>query len=283
MSSTAIPNTQAVAKSVVAEHFSTIAHVYNDRNYVKAGKRDKYPDIAIRHRTFLEMIEGVSGRALEIGCGSGQMLHDLLQRDFEVVGIDIAPGMIASSRALIKRSFPQIEPALMIGDIENLALPDEHFDLVVAAGVIEYLPSDINSFREIRRVLKPGGIVLLSVRNRINLSRWITTGRDLLESSPLIGKGVVTATELARSFFSLPPNGGIPGRRHTPGALKRHLRRVGLHPVDSCFYHFAVFPRPVERRFGAFCSEWGQKLEVLRRTPLGYLANQYIVKARKDY
>ena len=276
-----VPNNKAIKKVNVADHFSSIAHIYNDRNYVKAGKRAKYPDIAIRHQYFLEMLRYSSGRALEIGCGSGQMLHDLLLRDFEVVGMDIAPGMIKASRKLIQENLPHAKASLLIGDIENIALPSNHFDVVVAAGVIEYLGSDKKIFQEFNRVLKPGGIAIISVRNKINLSRFITTGRDLLEETPCIGKGIEAASNLVRSMLSLPPNGGIPGRRHIPWKLKEELLDADLYPVDDSFYHFAVFPRPLERRYGELCTQWAQKLEVFRRSPLGYLANQYIVKARK--
>jgi hypothetical protein len=60
------------------------------------------------------------------------------------------------------------------------------------------------------------------------------------------------------------------------------MRRVGLQPVDSAFYHFTVFPRIIERRFPNFSARGAEKFEVFSRAPvLGYLANQYIVKARK--
>ena len=51
-------NREATGKADVAEHFTSVADVYNQRNYVLAGKRGKYPDIALRHRYFLEMLEG---------------------------------------------------------------------------------------------------------------------------------------------------------------------------------------------------------------------------------
>ena len=274
-------NTETVSKTDVAEHFTSIAHVYNERNYVQAGKRSKYPDIAIRHQYFLEMLVGTHGRVLEIGCGSGQMQLDLLRRGYEVVGIDIATGMIEATRKLVNEKLPNARPRLLVGDIEALAFPDAYFDVVLAAGVIEYLRSDEKSLREISRVLKPGGIVLLSVRNKLNLSRWITTSRDLLQSTPVIGKGMDAASNAVRALLSLPPNGGIPGKRHVPVQLKRALRQAGLKPTDHSFYHFAVFPRFLERHYGQLCANWAQRLERFRRSPLGYLANQYIVQATK--
>ncbi len=276
-----VPNTETVSKNEVAEHFSSISHVYNERNYQLAGKRAKYPDIAIRHKYFLEMLQGTSGRVLEVGCGSGQMQLDLARRGYEMYGLDIAAGMVQATRKLLRENLPNYKPRLLVGDIEALGFPDNFFDLVLAAGVIEYLRSDKKSFREFSRVLKPGGMIILSVRNKVNLSRPITTGRDLLESAPVLGAGINAATKAVRALLSLPPNGGIPGKRHLPAQLKRELREAGLAPTDHSFYHFAVFPRLLERKYGEFCSTWGQKFERFRRGPLGYLANQYIIQAKK--
>jgi len=276
-----VSNTETLSKTEVARHFSSISDSYNERNYILAGRRGKYPDIAIRHQYFLEMLEGTSGRVLEVGCGSGQMQYELLKRGYEAVGIDISPGMIKASRGRIKELLPHADPQLMVGDLESLSFPDAAFDIVLAAGVIEYLASDEKSFSEISRVLKPGGIVLLSVRNKLNLSRWLTTSRDLLQSIPGVGKGIEMTTNLVRSALTLPPNGGIPGKRHIPWQLKRDLKRFGLQPTDHSFYHFAVLPRFIERKYASICVPWEQKLEALRRSPLGYLANQYIVKAKK--
>lgn len=274
-------NSETVSKNEVAEHFSSLSHVYNERNYQLAGRRAKYPDIAIRHRYFLEMLEGTSGRVLEVGCGSGQMQLDLARRGYEMYGLDIATGMVQATRKLLNEKLPAYKPRLLVGDIEALGFPNNFFDIVLAAGVIEYLRSDDKSFREFSRVLKPGGMIILSVRNKLNLARPITTGRDLLQSAPVLGSGINAANKALRAMLSLPPNGGIPGKRHIPSQLKRALRQAGLEPSDHSFYHFAVFPRLLERKYGEFCSRWGQKLETFRRSPLGYLANQYIIQAKK--
>jgi hypothetical protein len=84
-----------------------------------------------------------------------------------------------------------------------------------------------------------------------------------------------------RKLLSLSPNGGIPGRRHIPWQLKRFMRKTGLVPKDEAFYHFTVFPRFLEHLFPNFCARWAEKFEVFSRTPLGYFANQYLVKAQK--
>jgi ubiquinone/menaquinone biosynthesis C-methylase UbiE len=272
---------QPFEKARVAEHFSSVASAYNQNNYVLAAKRAKYPDVLRRHEYILEMIQGLRGTALEVGCGTGEMLCALIKRDFTVVGVDLALGMIEASQARVAERCPGKSVNLLIGDVENLGFRDGTFDLIIAAGVIEYLGSDEQALRNFHRILKPGGVVILSVRNKVNLARLLVTARDLLGSIPLMGAMIKGLSGWLHRLFRLAPNTGVPGRRHIPWELKRRMRAVGLRPREYAFYHFSVLPRFIERRFPRFCVAWEQKLEVFSRTALGYLANQYIVKAQK--
>jgi ubiquinone/menaquinone biosynthesis C-methylase UbiE len=268
-------------KKKVAQYFSSVATTYNENNYVLAGTRGKYADVLRRHSYILEMIQGLNGKALEVGCGTGEMLCALLERNFEVVGLDMAAGMIEASRSRVKGRFAGKSVDLVVGDVENLGFGHAEFDLVIAAGVIEYLESEEKAIRDFERILKPGGVVILSVRNKLNLSRMLVTARDLLASLPLVGSAIQGVSGLVCRLLSLPPNTGVPGRRHIPWQLKRQMRAIGLHPTEDAFYHFAVMPRFIERRYHAQCARWEEKLEILSRTPLGYFGNQYIVKAQK--
>ena len=276
-----MPFDKPLEKDRVAKYFSSVASTYNENNYVLAGKRGKYPDIFRRHGYILEMVEGLQGRALEIGCGSGELLCNLLKRNFEVVGIDLTRSMVEASRTLVAKRYEGKRADAAVADIENLPFREESFDLVVAAGVIEYLASDEKALRGLYRILKPGGVVILSVRNKVNLSRLLVTTRDLLRSLPLAGSMISRFSSLAHQLFSLAPNRGIPARRHIPWQLRRYMREMGFEPRDEVFYHFTVFPRYMERRFPEFCFRWEEKFELLSRSPLGYFANQYVLKAQK--
>jgi ubiquinone/menaquinone biosynthesis C-methylase UbiE len=272
---------QPLEKNKVAEYFSSVAPTYNENNYVLAGKRGKYPDIFRRHGYILEMVQSLRGRALEIGCGSGELLCHLVKGNLTVVGVDLTRSMIEASRALVGERCKGKKVDAAVADIEDLPFRDESFDLVIAAGVIEYLASDEKALRGLYRILKPGGVVILSVRNKVNLSRLLVTTRDLLTLLPLARSLISVMSNQVRRLFSLAPNGGIPARRHIPWRLRRFLRELGFQPRDEVFYHFSVFPRCLERRYPKFCLRWEEKLEVLSRTFLGYLANQYIIKAEK--
>jgi ubiquinone/menaquinone biosynthesis C-methylase UbiE len=69
----------------------------------------------------------------------------------------------------------QLGVRLLIGDAQNLALPDEYFDTVVATLLLSTVPDPRRSVIEMRRVLKPGGRMLLldMTRSSITPVRWI--------------------------------------------------------------------------------------------------------------
>jgi len=273
---------ETLEKEEVAQHFSSLSSTYNKKNYFLAGKRGKYPDIYRRHGYIVEMLEGLEGRALEIGCGSGEMLCELLHREFDVVGVDLSAGMIKASRELIARRLPDKRAEVVMGDVEHLCYADASFDVVVAAGVIEYLATDERSLPEIYRVLKPGGSIILSVNNRIHLGRPLTTARDLIRPIPALGTAVDRVAKTASRVLSMAPNGGIPNRRHSPSGLRRKLRSVGFEPRESRFYQFELVPGFLRRRYPTTCVRWEESFEIFSRTPLGYFGNQYLIRALKS-
>jgi len=100
---------------------------------------------------------GRVGRSLEIGAGTGYFsLNLLLAGAIErAVCTDISPGMLSALAANAERLGLDVETAA--SDAEALPFPDESFDLVLGHAVLHHLPDLGAAFREIRRVLRPGG------------------------------------------------------------------------------------------------------------------------------
>jgi ubiquinone/menaquinone biosynthesis C-methylase UbiE len=102
------------------------------------------------------------GRVLEVGCGTGFFLLNLWQAGFveRAHGCDISPGMLeACGRSAARLGCP-ID--LRTGDAEALPYEDGSFDLVVGHAFLHHLPDPKVAFAEFRRVLAPGGAVLLA-------------------------------------------------------------------------------------------------------------------------
>ena len=94
-------------------------------------------------------------RVLDAGCGSGRTLEEL-DRYGEVYGIELDPGAADVARG---RKCGEV----LVGRLEELPWEDGHFDLITCLDVIEHTPDDRVTLRELRRVCRPGGFLLVTV------------------------------------------------------------------------------------------------------------------------
>lgn len=99
---------------------------------------------------------------LDTGCGMGYGAYYLAELARNVVGVDAAPEAIEYSKAHYRR--PNLRFLLM--DCEALGFPAFSFDVVCGFEVIEHLPHARKYLDEIRRILKPGGLAILSTPNK---------------------------------------------------------------------------------------------------------------------
>jgi ubiquinone/menaquinone biosynthesis C-methylase UbiE len=133
---------------------------------VTSATRSRQLDVNLRSgpqmREYLAITDRVArerpGRVLDWGCGHGQISHLLRQRGVDVVAFDYAEG---SEPAMVRlEHYPEIE-AHVSGDPVLLPFPDQHFDAVLSCGVLEHVQRPADSLRELHRVLKPGGRLLI--------------------------------------------------------------------------------------------------------------------------
>lgn len=111
------------------------------------------------------MMPNLSDRSvLDLGCGVGRVLTWLARRASHVVGVDVAPGMLARARRRVI-GYPHVE--LKVGDIAAVPAPEGAFDQVVCLGVFEHVPAGHRrrALEEIFRVLRPRGELLLELNN----------------------------------------------------------------------------------------------------------------------
>ncbi len=101
-----------------------------------------------------EVVGRAKGRVLEVGVGTGKSLAHYPQ-GIELVGIDISPKMLERAKARAG-DFPG-SLTLQVGDVQNLDFPDDSFDTAVTSCVFCSVTDPVRGFREINRVLRPGG------------------------------------------------------------------------------------------------------------------------------
>jgi SAM-dependent methyltransferase len=98
-------------------------------------------------------------RALEIGPGSGVYLPTLAAAATEVVGVDIEDAYLDRLRPL-EREYSHLR--LVHDDILNSSFPDGYFDLILCSEVIEHIADSRRAFAEMRRLLAPTGVLIVS-------------------------------------------------------------------------------------------------------------------------
>lgn len=111
-------------------------------------------------RHAVEVLNQRDGRVLEVGVGTGLSLPDY-EKHLEVVGIDLSPEMLEKARERVAEKRLQHVTGLHEMDASDLKFPDDSFDTVVAMFVMTVVPDPEAVMRELARVTKPGGEVLL--------------------------------------------------------------------------------------------------------------------------
>lgn len=230
----------------------------------------------IRRQYVLELllVDARPGRYLDIGCASGDYLPALLERSYEVWGIDIAPAMVAKAR---ERFGTSELLHLSVGDIEHLDSPDGFFDGVICAGVVEYLSEDRKALAEIWRVLKPGGVVVLTVPNGLSpfmmldrIIHWFLRSAGALLSALGIFERILGRPRRNRSFTH---------RRYVPSRWNTQLARMGFRIADVSYSSFGSFALSRWVPWAVAFSRWYERF---RRNPwLGVLGLTYTVKVVK--
>jgi 2-polyprenyl-3-methyl-5-hydroxy-6-metoxy-1,4-benzoquinol methylase len=104
-------------------------------------------------------------RVLDVGCGEGRFMAELAAMGVEAVGVDVAEEPLRRARA----ARPDVE-ARLVDAAGAWPLTDASFDAVWAGEVIEHVADTAGWLSEIRRVLRPGGRLLVSTPNHSRLA-----------------------------------------------------------------------------------------------------------------
>ncbi|MCB9521259.1 MAG: class I SAM-dependent methyltransferase [Myxococcales bacterium] len=116
-----------------------------------------------------------TSRVLEVGCGAGNILERIA--DAELHGVDISDYILEKARVRLGA-----RATLLKADGEHLPYPDAHFDRVYCSEVLEHVLDPAAVVREMRRVLKPNGIAVVSVPNEATINQ---AKRLLFRTGPL--------------------------------------------------------------------------------------------------
>jgi len=226
-----------------------------------------------QQRRVCAMLNGRVGRVLDIGCGPGLMTEALVERGGEVWGVDFLEPALAWARAEAEKASWGDRAHYVAGDAQALPFAAATFDTVIAMGVLEYL-SDAHRFvSEVRRVLQPGGLLVVAVPSRIAPYHLIYSFLDRVMAPPYRGIRRLVTGSVRRSH--------IPDHsRHplAPWRLDRSLARARFRKQAWAFSHFCVYP--MDRFFPDLARRIARRCTALEESRLlGWLGTQYIVAA----
>ena len=115
--------------------------------------------VAMERNVLLDLAGNVKGkRVLDAGCGTGRWSLKFAKKSAKVFGRDISKKMIA--KAVAKSSGLDIE--YKVGDLNKLHFPRNSFDFVICSLVLDHIKNLNSVFKEFNRVLKKGGICLIT-------------------------------------------------------------------------------------------------------------------------
>ncbi|MEU6063257.1 class I SAM-dependent methyltransferase [Streptomyces sp. NPDC047082] len=131
----------------------------------------------------VQVVPESARNVLELGCAAGAMGSAIKQRqNCNYIGIE----MNSDAAAVAARSLD----AVLVGDVETgpLPLPDQSVDCIVCADVLEHLADPWRMLRELRRIIQPGGTIVVSVPNiqNVDIVQALVNGRwDYLDAGIL--------------------------------------------------------------------------------------------------
>ena len=128
---------------------------------------DTYHFEKLHHLMRLVNFNDWGGRAvLDVGCGAGVEVVRFARGGARTFGVDAAPSAIGLTRANLGHQ--SLHAGLAVADGEGLPFTANCMDFVYAHGVIQYAADDAAVVAECHRVLKPGGLAMFQVYNRVS-------------------------------------------------------------------------------------------------------------------
>lgn len=175
----------------------------------------------------IEQLTGGPGRVLDVGCGPGLLLDHMRARGWQTRGTERSSGAAKQARDMLNLD-------VRAQDIDELVAEGLVYDAVVLWHVAEHLPDPATTVRDVAQLLRPGGVLMISVPNfgsleaKIGGAGWfhldvprhlfhfeLATLRNLLADAGLVARDVVhiapeydvfSFVQTAQNRLGLPPN-----------------------------------------------------------------------------
>lgn len=279
-------------KDVTSKFFDQAAPGYDDTSYAP-GQPNAY-----RLELVKDILKGLpKGRALDAGCGSGQLMRYLVEQGYDCAGSDLSPGMVEQTRKTLSTLTERPVP-LMVAPLDRQSdFADGGFDIIASLGVIPYVPESEEGpvYRELRRLSKSGGYLIAAYENALfDLFTFNRYTVEFFEQNFLPLVAAPDRASLRRQLESLMVNPQAPAapdqsaarnqvfrRAENPLVLPAKLKQYGFEVVDTCYYHFHALP-PLLRNSSPELMQLSRDMEIrhARAWQAMFMASTFITVAR---
>jgi ubiquinone/menaquinone biosynthesis C-methylase UbiE len=228
-----------------------------------------------RRKKALELFDKPGGKVLDVGCGPSMMAEELLERGCAFWGVDASLNMVELSR---RRLGQNRRVHFLVGEVTELALPAGFFDAVFCLGVLDRVPNSRQALRELLRVLKPGGTLILTFPNP--LSPFVFWRRFIF--LPLVARlrKLGERWGSARHRPSLASH-AREARHFSSRAASKLVAGEGAQVTAVLAYNFNVFPAPLDEIWPRGALAIMRRVEEKRWPCPNWVAGGWLVKSKK--
>jgi ubiquinone/menaquinone biosynthesis C-methylase UbiE len=241
--------------------------------------------LRVRKQRVMELLGKRGGKVLDVGCGPGVMAQDLIDLGLEYWGVDASSKMVEECH---KNLGHLTQARFSVGDATCLDYPDGVFDTAICLGVIGCISDYESAIREMLRVLKPGGELLITLPNRYSpWALWrIAVFYPLVSLLRPLYFSLIGRPQPPVLYSGLIRNFRVPvlktfAKLNSERDVKELVERYACEVTDVVYYDFNVLLSPLDEILPRFAMWVAERLERCHSGRLRWLGTGFILKARK--
>ena len=210
-------------------------------------------------------------KILDLGCGSGEITLSLAKLGYSGDALDNSKSMLA----ICKKKLLNYNWNFYTAEAQETKLTDNTYDLIIASGLIEYYPNDAILMKEINRLLKRNGYLIINVSNKYGYTTCLNTLTYHFKQNFIF-------RFIKSRLFNL--SYGVVNfhtRKHSIIKFKKMLKELNFSIEKEKYIGFTLLPSPFLTLFSFITKNIDKKLENLSNSRLKYFGTSFVVFCKK--